>query len=311
MHSSRIFAVLTSSLIAAAMLPALPALAAPRDRTPPTLQITGVRNVTFFPADDGYKDVVQVTYQVSDDSADPTLNRRVQISDSRGQVVLERSADVATPGSHSFPWDGRNAAGRLQPKGDYHLTFTVTDSSGNASTARSRAVTLSPKRIVTRTFRRTVGAAGSTVHRQVGRCSSLRKPSLHGWAGSLGYYSNTRCRSRSQASVAATVNAVYVPRAFRGRYGSLKVLVYGGAARTRPHSRAGLDYWNRKRRDWVGFSFMSSAVRSHSGKSIAAGPIVNRNPGGRPSLAWGFLTAASDRFDVKTFTVVLRYQLLR
>jgi hypothetical protein len=311
MHSSRIFAVLTSSFIVAAMWPALPALADPPDRTPPTLQITGVRNATFFPAGDGYKDVVQLTYEVSDDSADPTLSRRVQITDSQGQVVLDRTADVTTPGSHSLQWDGRNSAGRIQPKGDYNLTIRVTDSSGNASRSRSRTVTLSPKRIVTRTFRRTVGAAGSLVDRRVGGCSTVRKPSLHGWAGSLGYYSNTRCRGRGFRSVASTINGVSVPRAFQGRYGALRVSAYGGAARTRPGSRGGLEYWNQKRRDWVGWSIMSARVGNHGGKSVGARPIVNPNPDGRPFVIWAALTAASYRYDVKTFTVVLKYQLLR
>jgi len=38
---------------------------------------------------------------------------------------------------------------------------------------------------------------------------------------------------------------------------------------------------------------------------------VNPNPDGRPYVLWGFLTAQDDRFDVKSFTVVMRYQLLR
>jgi len=40
-------------------------------------------------------------------------------------------------------------------------------------------------------------------------------------------------------------------------------------------------------------------------------PIVNPNPDGRPYAIWAALTAASYRYDVKSFTVVLRYQLLR
>jgi FlgD Ig-like domain len=311
MRRSRRAVVLVSAVAVSAALPGSPALAAPPDRTPPTLQVTGVSNPTFYPVRDGFKDLVKVTYAVSDDSADTTLRRQVQITDGQGAVVLDRATDVATPGTHSFSWDGRTASGALNPKGDYTVTLTVTDSAGNVSTPRSRVVTLSPKRIVDRTFRTTVSATWSAFDRDVGRCATLRKPSLRGWAGSLGYYSNTRCRATGVASMAATTNGVYVPRAFRGRYGDLRINVYGGAARTRPSSSAALDYWNAKRDAWVARKFMGSAVRTHSGRRVGARPLVHPNPEGRPIVVWDFLTAAGDRFDVKTFTVVLRYQLLR
>jgi flagellar hook assembly protein FlgD len=128
MRWSRRLAVLVSAVVVSAALPGSPALAAPPDRTPPTLQVTGVSNPTFYPARDGFKDVVKVTYAVSGDSADTTLRRQVQITDGQGAVVLDRATDVATPGTHSFSWDGRTASGALQPKGDYTVTLTVTDS---------------------------------------------------------------------------------------------------------------------------------------------------------------------------------------
>jgi hypothetical protein len=56
---------------------------------------------------------------------------------------------------------------------------------------------------------------------------------------------------------------------------------------------------------------MSARVGNHGGKSVGARPIVNPNPDGRPFVIWAALTAASYRYDVKTFTVVLKYQLLR
>jgi hypothetical protein len=310
MRRVRCLVVAVSAVTAAAGVPGSPAVAAPPDRTPPALQVTGVSNPTFYPVRDGFKDVVKVMYAVSDDSADTTLRRRVQVTNGQGAAVLDRATDVATPGAHNFSWDGRNASGALQPKGEYAVTLTVSDSAGNVST-RTRAVTLSPKRVVDRTFRTTVSAAGSTYDRQVGRCSTLRKPSLRGWTGSLGYYSNARCRGRDVASMAATINRVTVPRAFRGRYGDLRISVYGGAARSRPSSSAALDYWNHKRRTWVARKFMGSSVRTHAGKSIGARPLIHHNAKGRPIVAWDFLTAAGHRFDVKTFTVVLRYQLLR
>lgn len=310
MRRVRCLVVVVSAVTTVAMVSGWPAVAAPPDKTPPTLQITGVSNATFYPARDGFKDLLTVAYAVSDDSTDTTLHRRAQVANGQGTAVLDRATDVASPGTHSFSWDGRNASGALQPKGDYTVTLTVSDSAGNVSTW-TRAVTLSPKRIVNRTFRTTVGASRSTYDRQVGRCSTLRKPSLRGWTGSLGYYSNTRCRGRDVASMSATINRVSVPRAFRGRYGDLRINVYGGAARSRPSSSAALDYWNHKQSNWVARKFMGSSVRTHAGKSVGARPLIHHNAAGRPIVAWDFLTAAGHRFDVKTFTVVLKYQLLR
>jgi hypothetical protein len=312
MRPLRSLVVLASAVTVSAILPAVPSVALAPDKTPPTLQITDLSWKTFYPVADGYRDLVKVTYTVSDDSTDTSLSRNLQITDSQGQVVFQRVAEVSTPGRHTFRWDGRSTAGQLQPNGVYTITLVVTDSARNDSTARSRTVTLSDKRLVNKTYRSTVSAGGSTVDRQVGRCSTIRKPSLHGWDRSLGYYSNTRCRGGTgDASVAATVNGTHVPRAFQRRYGTMKINVYGGAAPTARRSRGLLEYYNQVRNDWVGFKLMSPDVRSHGGETVAGKPMVHPVKDGRPYVIWAFLTASGHRYDVKTFTLVLKYQVLR
>jgi hypothetical protein len=309
---------LTALVVAGGLtvVPALPVVAAPADVTPPTLTITGVKWRTFYPVVDLYKDTAEVSYQHSDDSADPTLVVHLEITDEAGALVLERIDTLPTPGAAGYGWNGRDSGGTLQPAGDYTLTFWATDSAENASEPVSRTVTLSRNRLVTKTFRREVSAARTIVDRRVGRCSRLRRPSLRGWSGSLGYYSNETCHHTGSPSVVATVNGVYVPRAFHDRaygsfYNGLVVKGYGGAARSRNRSKSLLQYWNQQDRRWFGASWFGPRVGTHAGTQVWAQPMVSRNLDGRPYLRWSLLTAEGHRYDLKTFTVVLKYQVLR
>jgi hypothetical protein len=56
---------------------------------------------------------------------------------------------------------------------------------------------------------------------------------------------------------------------------------------------------------------MSPDVRSHGGETVAGKPMVHPVKDGRPYVIWAFLTASGHRYDVKTFTLVLKYQVLR
>lgn len=259
---------------------------------------------------DGYRDIGTVEYTVTEDSADP---RHVQldIRNSAGSLVLTRVDEiVADASSVGFGWDGRNQQRALVAAGVYSLAFTAIDSSDNRSETKTVSMTVSRKRLVTKTMWRTVRAAGSKVDQYVGRCSTLRRPSARGWVGSLGLYSNTRCGSNDERSLVATAHAVRVPKAFQNRYGSLVVKVYGGAARSRPNSRALLEYLRVSDKAWVKDQVIGPRVGTKTGQTAAAGRFVHAKTT-EPWVAWGLLTARGHRYDVRDFTVVLRYTVLQ
>jgi len=69
-------------------------------------------------------------YNVADDAASVTL----KVTDSNGNVLYtETNSDVAS-GDHAFSWDGKTSGGKTETSGDYTLTVTAKDSSGNAVT---------------------------------------------------------------------------------------------------------------------------------------------------------------------------------
>ncbi len=67
-------------------------------------------------------------YNLGDDAASATL----KVTDSNGNILYsETNTDVAS-GDHSFTWDGKTSSGKTMTSGDYKLTVTATDASGNA-----------------------------------------------------------------------------------------------------------------------------------------------------------------------------------
>ncbi len=306
MRTTRPLTVLLLGL-ALAGAPAGAAIADPPG-TASTVTITGVSSPTFFPVDDGYQDLTRVAY----DSDVPGVDLVVTVTDSDDHEVRTDTGSVDASGHGSWAWDGRDDASLLQPAGDY--TVTVSDASDTTS-SDSTTVTLDRARLVTRTFRKEVKATRSTIDRQVGRCSTLRRPAARGWSGSLGYYANTRCRHSGRPSVVATVNGVLVPQALRDPdYGSfyrgVVVKTYAGAARNRGRSKAVLQYWNRRDDQWFAIERMPSALGTHAGRRAPSAPMIFANHG-NPYLLWSLFTANGNRYDVKSFTVVLKYQVLQ
>ncbi|MBW8735446.1 MAG: flagellar hook assembly protein FlgD, partial [Asticcacaulis sp.] len=75
-------------------------------------------------------------YNVADDAAAVTL----KVTDSNGNVLYsETNTDVAS-GDHGFTWDGKTSSGKAMTSGDYTLSVTATDASGD-TVATTRGVT--------------------------------------------------------------------------------------------------------------------------------------------------------------------------
>lgn len=299
-------AALTLGLTASTLTPAS---ADPPDETVPTVSIDGVQWQKFFPADDGYRDATIISYSVTD-AFDPTVDVHLVIRDSAGTQVAE-TTDVDLPAGSGveLKWDGSDFLGSALPGDAYDVEVTATDAAGNTSATASRTITLDEGRLVDRTARGWIKAKPSMIGKDVRRCSTL-KGRVRGWAGSLGYYANTRCGTTGVPSVVSTVHGVYVPQAFKDQqrgwfYGSMQVKTWGGNAAKRPGSKAILQYW--KRDSWAKAKTMGSSLGTHAGRKTSAKPFIVVEDG-RPVLIWGLGTANRNWYDVKKFSLTLRYQ---
>jgi len=269
------------------------------DTTPPAAAVTTSRSM-FYPVADGYLDSVsimsgsdymdvrKIRYEVL---ADATVVRSVTTSDFTG----------------AWTWTGRDQQGALVPEGVYTFRVTVWDAVGNPATVTGGKVTVQHERLVQRTFKKTVTAAGSrfaTDVSHIGRCSTLRQPSLRGWAGSLGLYTNTKCQGDLWQSAVIVTHRVAVPAAFR--YGDLRITTYGGAAKARPGSYLYFDQM-RRTREWADDDRrLSYTLGAHPGPLKPATGFVLPDR----TIVWGVYTALGARYDVRDFTITLKYTVL-
>jgi hypothetical protein len=175
-------------------------------------------------------------------------------------------------------------------------------------------VTLDEGKLVTKTFRGSISATKSLVERQVNRCGEVRT-GVHGWRQSFGYYANARCGRLGKDSIAATVNGMIVPQAFKDAsrgflYKKITVKTFGGNARQRPGAEGYLQYWNYEDQEWFAGKTMTSRVGTHSGATKAAAPMVVTGER-KPYVVWSMLTANRHWYDVKKFSVVMTYQVMK
>jgi len=210
----------------------------------------------------------------------------------------------AMPGNDNVIWNGKNASGVVVPSGTYYVV--AYDVAGNESAAVGHLKVDARHRVV-RTWTRTVKAAPSLVEKYVGRCSTLRRPSARGWAGSLGFYANTRCsRQTWNASAVSTMHGIYLPSV--DRYLGISVDLYGGAAKARPHSYAGIRLYNAKGQ-WLSWHGLEPYLGRHHGLS-SSGPYTPVLVYPDRAFYWGMATDAGGRYDVARFIVTVRYYAL-
>lgn len=274
--------------VAATALGVVPAQAAPPDVTAITPS-----NPTIYPNIGTAKRPANTTISVVSNTDDVTS---LQIRNTSDAIV--RTFDLST--SDSVAWGGRDTGGNLVPAG----TYTLIAFNGAEAATVTGTVTVSLQRLVRKTY--TVKVLPTRqYYKYVGRCSTLRKPSRRGWAGSYGYYANTRCRTQTwNASSVITVNAVRVPGA--ERYIDARIDTYGGAAKAKPGSRGGIQYWNNPGEKWTSLRFSGSRVAWHNGVTASATPLVDSER----YIAWRYFTAFGARYDVAKFRVVVRYDVL-
>lgn len=274
--------------LAATLVGVVPAQAAPPDVTAITSS-----NAKIYPNIRTAKRPGNTTITVESTTDDVTS---LEIRNAADATV--RTFDLST--SDTVQWGGRDAGGNLVPAGTYTLVALNVD----GPAAVTGTVTVSLQRLVRKTY--TVRVLPTSQYwKYVGKCSTLRKPSRRGWTGSYGYYANTRCRTQTwDASAVITVHAVRVPRA--ERYIDARIDTYGGAAKAKPRSRGGIEYWNNPGEKWTAFRYNASNVGWHNGATSGASGLVDAER----YIAWRYMAAYNAQYDVARFRIVVHYDVL-
>ncbi|MGD9957883.1 FlgD immunoglobulin-like domain containing protein [Nocardioides sp.] len=268
------------------------------DSPVPTLTVGAT---SFFPQPDGYRDTLDVTYG-SDEAVSATLD---VLNSSSAVVRTLMSGQLSAGASFTTVWNGRNTAGTVVPAGTYRVRIVVVDLTGN-STTLTRSVTVSDKKLVTKTYTRKFRAADTLIYKSVGSCSTLKKPSSHRWAGSLGLYSQTKCTKAAQSGV-LTQHGIYIPKSVVNRYPSLQVTAYGGGSTTKTTKLKYLVMGYYK--PTTGFAArvqFGAKVANHPGRKVAAGAYVFDKTT-RPYVVWSAGLTDGSRYDLKSFTVKVSY----
>lgn len=280
------------------------------DGDAPTLS-AGTSGTSVYPYRDRYRDSIALSIRSNE-----YVGARIEVLNGSGKIVrtiLRRPAWY----EHRLTFDGRTASGAIISAGSYRFRVTVTDPVGFKTTKITRSFAVSHKRLVKKTWKRTLTPA--QVHpgprsQYVGKCSTLRKPSLRGWAGSFGFYSETKCARADESSVVSTVSGVYVPKAFQNRYGTYQVWLNGGGAKSggKRHGRNAyivMFYRNTAIKDVHRVQF-NGVMGSHAGRSVAAGSFVFDKTA-KPYVLWRAGLSEGSRYDVKSYTVKLTYTALQ
>lgn len=251
---------------------------------------------TFYPYVDGYRDTTKLDY------TGPELYSRIDFVVRNAANTVVRTKQILVPADAS--WNGRNDAGSRVPDGSYTVRIRVIDTLGNVAVSQTPAtVTVSSKKLVTVTKAVTVTPKASRVGGVTGACSTRRTPSAHGWAGSTGYLSNTRCHTTFKASIVWTLNKIKLASAVRYHWARLGW--YGGPTRAPTHDRAIATLY---RTDGTAVGWYSSLdyMAAQYIPSVKGSAVVD---GGY--LSWGFQADRGNRYDVKSFTITYKADILR
>ena len=270
------------------------------DTTAPAIVSAVPRVASFNPHYDDwskpYRDVV--VFSVSRSGPTP-WSSRADVIDASGSVVA-RDIDYSWWSRGQVRWSGRARYGRVVPEGAYRIRLTARDYIGNESVVESSEVTLSHAAYESRKWEKTVSAADSLFANWSGRCGLLRKPGIRGGRGSLGYYSNGRCRTNDAAKgVAAAAHKVVLPSA--EKYGPVRFRVNGGAVDAT--SRAGFLTISNKDQPLGRLQALSSTWGWQRQVRRQAKDMVWQDR----AIYWMVNCGYGQRYDVAEFGVTLNY----
>ena len=269
------------------------------DATAPVITKVTASAPTLYPYPDGYRDSISAKIAAPVDGGGVGT---LQILDGSGTVVRSLTNRTLVDGT-TISWSGVNASGVRVPAGNYRFRTILLDAAGNRDTDTSSAFAVSAKRLVTKHLKTVVSAQHSLVANGSGRCSSLRKPGLKLGAGSVGYYSESKCKGspNDDSQIAMGIHVVKVPGAYS--YGTLGLRAYGRAVR--PGSQA-LALIATKSGSYVQ-RWLPGAVGWHSMGSYKATGYIDS---GR-QVMWAITEGDGSRYDIAKFEVTLDYKVLQ
>lgn len=263
---------------------------------PPEYDITN--DDTFYPVEDGYRDELIVEgWNLINDIKVAT----VVVTNEVGTEVFRA---VEADSSPRISWNGRNPAGQVLPEGSYKVSMIVRDKNAN-ETIKSRRITLSHDLEGDRTWRPTFTADEVMIGGRVGACGRVKQPARRAWKGSVGLYTRDNCRPRRERFSRA-MHHVDLPLSPGDTVVSAALTVDGAKARREQASSV----WIRLRntsisnpthwwRPWIEVTGLAGPVEI----SIPAGVLSAEHP----KLVWEAKVNGGDKFDLRDFTVELRY----
>ena len=154
------------------------------------------------------------------------------------------------------------------------------------------------RRLVTRTWTRTVSASSSLMASTHSGCAAVHVPGRSSWRGSAGYDTTRTCRTAATGRHAVALPAATVP-------GTLTLSAYAGADPTSPRSTAAFSVL-RPSGSAASTATASATVGQHAARSVAASQVL------RPGrvVQWSVSTSGGHRYDVRSFTVGYTYRVL-
>lgn len=243
---------------------------------------------TVYPVQDGYRDTIYVG---------PTFRLPyaawMKVIRADGTVVRTNKPPIIRE------WNGTSDRGHLVPEGRYRFAYRLVSPNYEAKTFQTPFFTISHKRLVTKTFRKTVTAKASLLRNQSQRCGRLRpEPS-----GAVHYLSRFCRPFIGEGSRATGLHQVRLPA---GDPVSVRVGATGRSLDRWGDDEGKLINLTRSggRRVWTIVGPGHGTWFTHALRP----PHLFRSD---RRLHWLFETHLGREFRVRTFTVVYRYRVLQ
>ncbi len=115
------------------------------DTVAPGMTLITGSGAWIYPYPDGFRDTFAPTLRLSEGGV-----LSLTVRSGSGAIVRTISA-TKSAGPASLAWNGRNSANAIVPGGTYRWTFSVRDAAGNLRVSSNYPVTVSPRRLVTKT----------------------------------------------------------------------------------------------------------------------------------------------------------------
>ena len=215
--------LLTAKAVSGATLYGSAAINVRVDQAAPTLSSIVGNGTAFYPYPDAYKDAFSPVFTLNE-AATVTL----QVRTGAGSIVRTITGSRAAART-SITWNGRNAAGALVGAGTYYWTLTAQDAAGNRRATARYSVTVSSKRLVTKTA--TLDKRGSQFYTAGGSNDACAWGSLSSSDfRPYGLWLANACDPYYGLEIAAGTYRFTLPAAVS--YSSLKVQSYGNSLAT-------------------------------------------------------------------------------